>query len=202
MISNNNGPLKKPLTTGDVAAYCHVAYRSVQHWVECGKLQAYTTPGGHYRIQVDDFLAFLRKYKMPVPKELKNEKKETKILIVDDEKYIVDSIQRIIAMDEVGSYAVDVAYDGFVAGEKFITGEPDLMLLDIRMPGIDGYEVVRRIRKKGKSQKTKIIAMSAFFKEEGKKTILSLGVDACLDKPFTAEELLQLVHAFSIDWDA
>ena len=52
---------KKPLTTGEIAGFCHVTYRCVLKWIERGKLSAYHTPGGHSRVKAKDFLTFLEK---------------------------------------------------------------------------------------------------------------------------------------------
>ncbi|MBU1995902.1 MAG: response regulator, partial [Candidatus Omnitrophica bacterium] len=67
----------------------------------------------------------------------------------------------------------------------------DLVILDIRMPGMDGYVVTKRIKNIPELLHTKIIAISAFFEEEGKDKILSLGANICLDKPFSKEDLLK-----------
>lgn len=185
----------KPLTTGEIAKYCHVAYRSVLKWIEEGKLQAYTTPGRHNRVQVKDFVGFLSKYRMPIPPDFQNLTTKKTILIVDDDPNIIDSLRRIFSLEsqEGNEYAIAVARDGFEAGEKFYKLEPDLILLDIRMPGMDGYEVARRIKQNNAGNAVKIIAMSAYFYEEGKEKILSLGVDACVDKPIDPDRLLQLI---------
>ena len=61
---------RKPLTTGQIAEYCHVTHRAVLNWVESGKLPAYRTPGKHSRVSVEDFVSFLHEYHMPVPAEL------------------------------------------------------------------------------------------------------------------------------------
>jgi len=57
----------EPLTTGQIAEYCHVTYRAVLKWIEAGKLKAYRTPGKHSRVKVGDFVDFLTEYKMPIP---------------------------------------------------------------------------------------------------------------------------------------
>ena len=51
---------KRPLTTGQIAKYCHVTHRGVLKWVESGKLRAYRTPGKHSRVSIEDFLHFLK----------------------------------------------------------------------------------------------------------------------------------------------
>jgi excisionase family DNA binding protein len=59
------------LTTGQAARYCHVSQATILNWIKKGKLEAYATPGGHYRILLPDFLSFLEMYKMPVDSELR-----------------------------------------------------------------------------------------------------------------------------------
>ena len=59
----------KPLTTGDIANYCHVSSVAVLKWIKAGKLKAYRTPGGHHRISLEEFRAFLEKYRMPIHEE-------------------------------------------------------------------------------------------------------------------------------------
>ena len=60
----------KPLTTGQAAEYCHVSQATIINWIKKGSLKAYTTPGGHHRILLPDFLAFLEKYSIPVDPSL------------------------------------------------------------------------------------------------------------------------------------
>ena len=55
-----------PLTTGQAAKYCHVSQATIINWIKKGKLRAYATPGGHYRILLPDFLSFLETYQMPM----------------------------------------------------------------------------------------------------------------------------------------
>jgi len=184
----------KPLTTGTIAGFCHVTYRCVLKWIEEDKLKAYVTPGGHHRVTVVDFLNFLKKYEMPVPCKLRGLRDKKKILIVDDDKNMVCSIRRVLKIE--GRYEIDTAFDGFDAGRKILKFRPDLVLLDIRMPGMDGCETARRIKQMPEGKDVKIIAMSAYFKEDERKDILSIGVDACIDKPFEEEELMDKIKRF------
>lgn len=187
--------ITKPLTTGEIAQYCHVNYRTVLSWIEAGKLKAYRTPGKHSRITMQDFLKFLTKYKMPIPAELKNILDKTrakKILIIDDDKLVVNSIKRFL--NQQANFEIQEAYDGFDAGRKVIDFLPDLVILDIKMPGMNGYDVAARIKKIPELSDTKIIAISGFFEQEGKEKIKSLGADVCLDKPFDPDELLKIIN--------
>ncbi|MFA5059705.1 MAG: response regulator [Candidatus Omnitrophota bacterium] len=176
----------RPLTTGEIAQYCHVTHRAVLKWVVSGKLKAYRTPGKHSRVALQDFLVFLRKYSMPVPQEIAQQlstfrEKKKKILIVDDDKEMSNSIKRAFYNDD--SYEIEVAYDGFSAGQKYSEYNPDLIILDIKMPGLDGYEVCSRIRKTNKD--VKILSISGFADLDGIEKMIKLGANDYLAKPFT-----------------
>lgn len=181
----------QPLTTGEIAKYCHVTYRTVLVWIDEGKLKSYATPGGHNRVKVEDFLEFLKKFNMPIPDDFTGVIKRKKILIVDDDKSMVNAIVRVLKLEN--RYEIDFAFDGFDAGRKLFEFNPDIVLLDIKMPGIDGYEVARRIKSMPYETGIKIIVLSAYFEEDGKEKMLSIGVDACMDKPFKQEELISKI---------
>ena len=136
---NNN---KEPLTTGEIAKFCHVTHRGVLKWVESGKLKAYRTPGKHSRVSIEDFISFLKEYNMPIPVELQPIVPLKKVLIVDDDRGIVYSLRRILMMEN--KYNIETAFDGFEAGKKFSAFQPDLMILDIHMPALDGYQGLRQ----------------------------------------------------------
>lgn len=183
---------REPLTTGEMAKYCHVTHRTVLNWIEEGKIKAFTTPGGHYRVQPEDFLEFLKCFGMPVPEDFEEPGKTKRILVVDDDRGMVSAMRRALHLEK--DYEIEVAFDGFDAGRQLLEFRPDLIILDIRMPGMDGYEVTRRLRSTKQGRDLKIIAASAYFKQEGKNKVQELGADACLDKPFDVAELLALIR--------
>jgi len=188
---------KKALTTHEIAQYCDVTPRTVIQWIKEGKISAYRTPGRHSRVKVEDFFTFLKKYNMPIPKEIvstegNNIIRKKKILIVDDDKNMANSIKRFLKLKE--NYDIELAFDGFEAGSKIVIFKPDLVILDIKMPGMNGYEVTKKIRQLPELTYTKIIAISAFFKQKDKDKILATGANACLDKPFTQKELLTKIN--------
>jgi len=176
----------KPLTAGKIATYCSVSHQAVLRWVRSNKLKTYRTPGKHIRIEVRDFLDFLKKYGMPVPIELSGRKQKKRILIVDGDR-TVQSLQQYLVKGNM--YDVAVAQDGFIAGQKFCEFKPDLVILDIRIPGLDGYELCSRIRNNLNDKDVKIIAISGEVGQEGFDRILKLGADDFLSKPFDNETL-------------
>jgi excisionase family DNA binding protein len=183
---------KGPLTTGQIAKYCHVTHRGVLKWVASGKLKAYRTPGQHSRVKVEDFLDFLKKYDMPVPAELQQEPVLKKILIVDDDQGIVHSLRRILMMEN--KYIIEEAFDGFKAGQKFMTFKPDLIILDIHMPGLDGFQVYANIRNDPNNKDTKVLIISGVNDEKEIKRIEGLGADGFLPKPFRNEVLKESIR--------
>ena len=178
---------KEPLTTGEIAKYCHVTHRAVLKWVVAGKLKAYRTPGMHSRVEVEDFLKFLSEYRMPIPSEFSSNNNKKKILIVDDDKGMVHAIKRVLMTNR--KFDIETAYDGFDAGRKFVEFKPDLVLLDIKMPGLDGYQVCSYIRKDLANKDVKVLAISGILDEEGAKKIMKLGADDYLAKPFDNQTL-------------
>ncbi len=114
---------------------------------------------------------------------------DRKILIVDDEKNIVDIIAFNLKKE---GYTVIRAADGEEGLEKVFTENPDLILLDIMMPKLDGYEVCKKIREK---KNTPIIMLTARAEEVDKVLGLELGADDYVTKPFGVRELMARVKA-------
>ena len=179
---------KETLTTGEVAGYCGVNFRTVIRWIERGLLKSYKLPGrGDNRIQVDDFLAFLRENEMPVPEDLRTT--TNRILIVEDEPPMAKAIQRVLRQ---GGFEAQVAADGFSAGAMVAMLNPALVTLDLMIPGIRGLEVLRFIRSTPRLQDVKILVLSGMPRRELDEA-LAAGADDVLAKPFDNDTLLSKV---------
>jgi CheY-like chemotaxis protein len=85
---------------------------------------------------------------------------------------------------------IEIARDGFEAGAKVESFRPHALLLDLMMPGIDGFEVCRRLRARPTLNHVRIVAMTGFPSQENIERIMSAGADACLPKPLDPERLL------------
>lgn len=181
---------KKIFTTYEVSQFCSVDLSTVINWIEQGKLVAYRTPGGHRRVMREDLVHFLKEYRMPIPAGLA--KKGRRILIVDDERAVVDLIVR--AIEKLNRKCdIDTAFDGFEAGRKVITFEPDLVILDLMLPGIDGFKVCKNIRSSKKTKHIKVLAITGFDSPENRKKIFSSGANDYLAKPFEITDVLERV---------
>jgi two-component system, OmpR family, response regulator RpaA len=173
---------KSIYTTHEVSRLLHVNPRSVINWIEQSLLPSYRTPGGHRRIRRDDLLAFVRKHQIPTPESLVEGK--FNVLIVDDELEIVDLMKTFLLRQ--GGYDVATASDGITALLEVGRANPDLLILDIMIPGVDGIEVCRRI-KNDSNNRTIIIAVSGSAEHEN--DIIRAGADAFMVKPLDLERL-------------
>lgn len=127
-------------------------------------------------------MAFLRKHQIPTPASLVDG--QFGVLIVDDEKEIVDLISSYLRRQ--GTYEISSAFDGISALIEVGRTKPDLLILDIMIPGVDGVEVCRRIKAEP-SNKTAIIAVSGTPEKE--KRVIQAGADAFMLKPIDLDKL-------------
>jgi len=180
--------LRKHLSTFAIANLLQVDPGSVANWIDQNLLKAHRTPGGHRRVAVEDLLDFLRKHNMPIPDELNTS--PPRVLVVDDEPAITQLISRAIKSAHP-DYEILEAHDGFSAGTICATHKPDVVILDLRMPGIDGYEVCRQIKGQESTRHAEVIAITAYPSSNGEKSILECGARICLSKPLEMDELLK-----------
>ncbi len=177
----------EPLTTGDVAGLCHVSHVTVFRWIKRGLLRAYSTPGGHYRVQKPDFLEFLREQRMPVPETIVNTK--WRILVVDDDRTVLEMLSRALSSSP-SRYSVDLALNGYEACIKIGDKKPDLIILDLIMPGLDGFEVMKVVRSNPETANCRILVLSGFMSEENMKKAMNHGADMFLNKPVAMDVLM------------
>jgi len=113
-----------------------------------------------------------------------------RVLVVDDNRYTADSFARVISL--LG-YVAETAYSGMEAVER--TGEflPDMVLLDIDMPGMDGYEAVKRIRQDRCHSHPIVVAVTGWAREEDQDRAYDAGFDLHVAKPMSVERLKELM---------
>ena len=179
------------LTVFKASQFCNVSPKTIINWVDSGHIKAYKTVGGHRRINRTDLMAFMQKQGIPIPKE-KPAAGRQKILVVDDDPIIVETIVQALEEDEF-DYEVISASDGFEAGLQVNHFRPHLLILDIMMPDIKGYEVCRKIKENPETRNTKVIVLSAYLDEEKFKKMKEHGADACFSKPFPLPQLKEEV---------
>src|SRR5437588_10412474 len=110
-----------------------------------------------------------------------------KVLVIDDNPTIVELIKYAVNLQ--GTYDVIVAYDGAQGLEQVYAHQPDCVIIDVKMPRMDGYQLVRCLRGDVRTADTPLIILSAMTREEDQKIGLLSGVDEYLTKPFKPSAL-------------
>lgn len=179
------------LTVFQASKYCNVSPKTIINWIEAGHIEAYKTVGGHRRIKKPDLETFMSKQGMPVPeKEINSARK--RILIVDDDPIIVETLVQALE-EENYNYEIISASDGFEAGLQVNHFRPHLLILDIMMPDIKGYDVCKKIKSNEETKDTKIIVLSAYLDDEKFKKMKDYGADLCFSKPLPLPRLREEV---------
>lgn len=180
----------KALTTGEVAKYCDVNFRTVIRWIERGVLDAYQLPGrGDNRIPVDAFLRFLEENNMPIPDGFLS--RNQRVLIIEDEEKMARSIERVLKRS---GFETEIAENGFIAGALLLSYKPALVTLDLRMPGLNGFDVLKFIRTKPELKHLKVLVVSGELPNQLAKAVKE-GADDSLGKPFSNSDLEAKVKA-------
>lgn len=178
---------KTHLTPNEVAELLMVNPVTVRQWAARGLLRSLTTPGGHRRFLLSDVEEFARsRGATPVAR---NSGRPDRILIVDDDPNFSRLLQRLIEGRDP-HVETEIAHDGFEAGVKVESFRPHALVLDLMMPGIDGFEVCRRLRARPTLNHIRIVAVTGFAIPENIDRILTAGANACLEKPIDSERLL------------
>jgi excisionase family DNA binding protein len=178
---------KTHLTPNEVAELLMVNPVTVRQWAARGLLRSLTTPGGHRRFLLSDVEEFARsRGATPVAR---HSGRPDRVLIVDDDLNVSRLIQELIH-ERDANVDTEIARDGFEAGVKVESFRPHALVLDLMMPGMDGFEVCRRLRARPTLNHIRIVAITGFPSTENVDRILAAGADACLEKPVDSERLL------------
>ncbi len=180
---------KNYLTPNEVADMLMVSPVTVRQWAQKGMLTALTTPGGHRRYTKQHVELFARKHGISIIPPAHD---SLRILIVDDDEQLARYIYEVL-----GSHPDDItlqtAPNGFEAGCQIQTFKPDIVLLDLMMPGLDGFSVCRLLKENPCSSSIRIIAMTGYHTPENVKQIVSAGAETCLAKPLNLEALFSAI---------
>lgn len=179
---------RKSLSTGDIARYCQVTPATVVNWIKADKLQVYTTPGGQYRMDVGDFVDFLRDNKLPIPEELQPSN-ERRLLLIDNDPEVLERATQTIAQElpTIILEESDNGYDGLIKLGSF---KPHAVVLDMALPTMDVSEAVRRLRANNDTRNMFVITVGGDEVDpEVMRKVRRIGVDAMLNRPLKYDEL-------------
>jgi CheY-like chemotaxis protein len=183
------------LSPGETAEIFKVTPASLRGWTNKGILRAETTKGGHRRYPVSEVYRLARHKGVDLEPSLFM---SVKLLIIDSDvehsKAMQDSLQGAFGISEVA-----VAEDGFMAGYLMTKFNPDVVLLDLEMPGVDSSHVCSFIKHDPHTRFTRVIAMCRDCSEQQQKHILDLGAEVCLSTPVSVDLLKQVMGLIDPD---
>ena len=184
-----NAPDKPYLTPHEVASLFMVSPITVRQWAQKGLLKAEVTVGGHRRFLRAEVERFARDHGMAGARTAGG---GTRLLVVDDDRQLVGYICELLS--EIEGLQIETAFDGFDAGTKMQVFRPHIVLLDLMMPGLNGFEVCQRIKSDRLTQDTRVITMTGFASSENTGRSIASGAERCLSKPLDAAALLGMVR--------
>ena len=180
---------KSYLTPNEVASLLMVSPTTVRLWATQGKLKSSVTPGGHRRFMRSEVDRFSRKHGLTLQLP---DHETTRILIVDDDEDIAKMLTRLFA-DSPTPLKTMATNSGFKAGRLVQTFQPHIVLLDLMMPGIDGFEVCQGIKEDSATKATRVIAMTGYYEDRNVTKIIEAGAETCLAKPFDVQTLMEAI---------
>lgn len=181
--------LKTVFTTGEAAKICKVSQQTIIRCFDNGALKGFRVPGSRFRrIPRNELYNFMRDNGIPTD-ALESGKR--KLLVVDDDVELSELLRDSFLRD--GRFEVKVANNGFDAGMMVKEFLPDIVILDIMLPDINGKEVCQRIRGDNTLESVKVICISGMIEQDKVADLRAAGADDFMQKPFTVEKLLDRV---------
>ncbi|MBU0988254.1 MAG: response regulator [Proteobacteria bacterium] len=181
------------ITTSKASEICGVARTTLTKWIDQGLIEAFITPGGHRKIKKESLIRFMEKQGVS-PQQKERQKKC--ILVVDDN---ADDIRLLEAafLPAADRYEVHSASGGFQAIYKIGDIKPDIVILDLVMPDMDGFEVCEKIKKDRATRHIRVIAVTAYYDQDKETKAYSAGADVFLRKPLDLKNLVKKILELS-----
>ena len=198
-MSRGRTPIKDTYSTHDVAKICCVTPTTVIRWIEDGLIPAFKTVGGHRRVRREDIERVCQERGIPFNVQTGDE--TGRILVIDDEPVVTDLLRDVVT-DLNRAFEIEVARDAFDAGRQVVLFRPQLIFLDLMMPGVDGFEVCARLKRDSATAHTEVVAITGYYTEANTERILAAGAAACLRKPLDVREVRRrVVESFRLRED-
>lgn len=188
--------MKTVFTTGEAAKICKVSQQTIIRCFDSGQLKGFRVPGSRFRrIPRDILYKFMKENGIPTD-ALESGKRKT--LVVDDDEELVELIRDVLESD--GRFEVRVVNNGFDAGMMVKEYHPDLIVLDVMLPDINGKEVCQRVRSDPALDDVKIICISGMVEQDKIQDLRDSGANDFLQKPFEVETLIErMCHLLDIE---
>lgn len=183
----------KLLKTNAAAHYLGVSRSSLTNWIKQGILKGGVTPGGHYRFTIEELDDFARKRGLVTSDSARNTDSDpVRILIVDDDEAFCEFVSD--ALTVFAGYELRVAGDGMKGALAVGAWKPDLVVLDIRMPNMDGCELLSLIRQNPDTAETNVIVASAHLSPELAAELEKFEPEMILEKPVHLAKLVASIQ--------
>ncbi len=181
--------MKTVFTTGEAAKICKVSQQTIIRCFDSGQLKGFRVPGSRFRrIPRDLLFAFMRENGIPTD-ALESGKR--RILVVDDDEDLVELISDVLDRD--GRFEVKTVNNGFGAGMMVKEYKPDLVVLDVMLPDINGKEVCQRVRSDSTMDEVRIICISGMVEEDKVQDLRDAGANDFMHKPFEVDRLVDRI---------
>lgn len=192
---NDGSEFKSVYTTGEVARICNISQQTVIRCFDNGRLRGFRVPGSRFRrIPRDSLVAFMRNHEIPLDRIDAGPKR---VLIVDDDRAVVEMLKDLL--HRAGRYDVRSGMTGFEAGMLAQEFGPHVILLDFKLPDVNGTAVCKTLRESPKMAKTKIIMISGVADPDEVAELMKAGADAFIKKPFDVEEVIERISALTTE---
>ncbi len=179
---------RKPLSVGQAAKVCRVSKKTVLNWIYRDALKAFTTFGGHYRIWPGDLKKFLGTAGMDIPFQYVDDRQTTFLLVDDDPAYTLLLKEAICTQFENAD--ILTSDDGYEALLLIGERKPHVVLLDLKMPKIDGFQVLELLKSRKKDNAMKIVVLSAYVDSQVRQRLNGTVADLVLEKGRGVHEIL------------
>ena len=179
--------MKTVFTTGEAAKICKVSQQTIIRCFDNGQLKGFRVPGSRFRrIPREALYRFMKDNGIPTD-ALESGKR--KVLLVDDDTELVELMSKVL--DEDGRFEVRIATTGFDAGMMVKEYRPDLIVLDVMLPDINGKEVCHRVRADNTLEDVRILCISGIVENDKIEDLRAAGANDFLHKPFEIEQLVE-----------
>lgn len=181
--------VKQVFTTGEVAQICKVSQQTVIRCFDSGRLKGFRVPGSRFRrIPRESLIAFMKSNQIPM-EALESGRK--RVLVVDDDEAIIEMFSELLERD--GRFEVKTATTGYDAGIITESFRPDVLLLDYKLPDINGTVVCRTIRTNPAYRHMQIIIISGVADPDEVAELQAAGADDFIRKPFDINAVINRI---------
>src|SRR5436309_7422768 len=171
------------LTLGQAAKYLGVAQSTIRKWSDQGRVPAFYTPGGHRRYRRPDLDNFLSRSGPGGTAQ-----QGPLVLIVDDDERVREYVRVNLEMEGYAVREAGSADEGLAVLEEV---SPDLILLDVMMPEVDGWEMLRRLQERHGVGAIPVVMFSGKVEEQTAAEATARGAEGCVGKPFGPQEVIE-----------